>query len=202
MVSLLSVCVLAVNLSSWIDRNRCESSMLAVFLKLLTNLVIFLLYLLSGWPELYILVELNVVSVVTLYTLLNICLSLLLDSEIINAAIVHILDPSPSPYTHPSLHHVHLPFTSDQVTSTFKHHLSTSYVGVGVKICTSSHEEVESKVTYMAYLYLSPTPLHDLHDDSNHLTYLAEVGPGTALSCMETSRLIENLLFFFPLLLG
>ena len=181
--------------------------MLAIFLKHLTNLVIFLLYLLSGWPELYVLVKLNVVSVVTLYTLLNICLSLLLDSKIINAAIVHILDPSPSPYTHPSLHHMHLPLASDQVTLTFEHHVLTSYVGVGVEICTSPHEEVESKVTYVAYLYLclAPTPLYDLHDDSNHLTYLAEVGPGTTLSplsCVETSRLIKNLLFFFPLLLG
>ena len=59
MVSLLSVCVLAVYLSSWIDRNRRESSMLAIFLKHFTNLVIFLLYLLSGWPELYVLVKLN-----------------------------------------------------------------------------------------------------------------------------------------------
>ena len=151
--------------------------------------------------------KLNVVSVVTLYTLSNICLSLLLDSEIIKATVVHILDPSPSPYTHPSLHHVHLPLTSDQVTSTFEHHVSTSYVGVGVEICTSPHEEVELKVTYVAYLYLclAPTPLHDLHDDSNHLTYLTEAGPGTALSplsCVETSRLIENLFFFPPLLLG
>ena len=125
MVSLLSVCVLAVHLSSWIDRNQRESLMLAIFLKHLTNLVIFLLYLLSGWPELYVLVKLNVVSVVALYTLLNICLSLLLDSEIINATIVHILDPSPSPYTHPSLHHIHLPLASDQVTSTFEYHIST-----------------------------------------------------------------------------
>ena len=183
--------------------------MLAVFLKHLTNLVIFLLYLLSGWPELYVLVKLNVVSVVTLYTLSNICLSLLLDSEIINATVVHILNPSPSPspYTHPSLHHVHLPLTSDQVTSTFEHHVSTLYVGVGMEICTSPHEEVESKVTYAAYLYLclTPTLLHDLHDDSNHLTYLMKAGLGIALSplsCVETSRLIENLLFFFPLLLG
>jgi hypothetical protein len=74
-------------------------------------------------------------------------------------------------------------------------------------ICTSPHEEVESKVTYAAYLYLclSPALLHDLHNNSNYLIYLMEVGPETALSplsCMETLRLIENLLFFFPLLLG
>jgi hypothetical protein len=93
------------------------------------------------------------------------------------------------------------------MTSIFKHHVSTSYVGVGVEICTSPHEEVELKVTYPAYLYLCFTPalLHNLHNNSNHLIYLTEAGPGTALSplsCMETLRLIENLLFFFPLLLG
>ena len=106
-----------------------------------------------------------------------------------------------------SLHHIHLPLASDQVTLTFKHHLLTSYVGLGVEICTSPHEEVESKVTYAAYLYLclAPAPLHNHHNNSNHLTYLVEAGPGTALSplsCMETSRLIKNLIFFFPLLLG
>jgi hypothetical protein len=118
-----------------------------------------------------------------------------------NAAIVHIFNPSPSLYTHPSLHHVHLFLASDQVTSTFKHHVSTSYVGVGVEICTSPHEEVESKVTYAAYLYLclAPAPLHDLYNNSNHLIYLTEAKPGTTLSllsCVETLRLIENLLFF------
>ena len=85
-------------------------------------------------------------------------------------------------------------------------HVLTSHAVGSVSL---SPHGVEGKGTYAreedVYLVLSLAPVHGPHDDGSYQTYHLEAGAETdlsPLSYVETSRLIENLLFFLLLLVG